>query len=203
VHSTGQAKEEGVIYKTRPFFACPVKSRQRYFTRVLSIFRAFVIGFRRCLLYSCFWGAFVVNNSMSDSDFKEVEFEASEKEKETRQFDELSKKIIGAAIEVHRELGPGFLESIYEEALKVELSEHGLSVEFQKEVTIEYLGVVVGVHRLDLLVEGQIIVEMKAAKELTDVHLAQLRSYLKATGLRVGLLLNFAKPKLEIRRVVN
>jgi GxxExxY protein len=140
---------------------------------------------------------------MSDLDFQEAEFEASEKEKETRQFDELSKKIIGAAIEVHRELGPGFLESIYEEALKVELSEHGLSVEFQKEVTIEYLGVVVGVHRLDLLVEGQIIVEMKAAKELTDVHLAQLRSYLKATGLKVGLLLNFAKPKLEIRRVVN
>jgi hypothetical protein len=73
---------------------------------------------------------------MSDSDFQETEFEASEIEKEARKFDELSKKIIGAAIEVHRELGPGFLESIYEEALKVELSEHGLNVEFQKEVTI-------------------------------------------------------------------
>ena len=139
----------------------------------------------------------------SNLEFKEVEFEASEKENEAHQFEELSKKIIGAAIEVHRELGPGFLESIYEEALKVELSEHGLNVEFQKEVTIEYLGVVVGIHRLDMMVEGKFIVELKAAKELTDVHLAQLRSYLKATGLRVGLLLNFAKPKLEIRRVVN
>ena len=140
---------------------------------------------------------------MGDLDFKEAEFEDSEKEKETHQFEELSKKIIGAAIEVHRELGPGFLESIYEEALKVELSEYGLRVESQKEVTIEYLGVVVGLHRLDVVVEGQVIVELKAAKDLTDVHLAQLRSYLKATGLRVGLLLNFSKPKLEIRRVVN
>ncbi len=81
--------------------------------------------------------------------------------------------------------------------------EHGLSVEFQKKVTIEYLGVVVGEHGLDLLVEGKFIVELKAAKELTDVNLAQLRSYPKATGLRVGLLLNSAKPRLEIRRVVN
>jgi hypothetical protein len=86
---------------------------------------------------------------MSDLDFQQAEFEASDKEKESRQFDELSKKIIGAAIEVHRELGPGFLESIYEEALKVELSEHGLSLEFQKEVTIEYLGVAVGI--IDLI----------------------------------------------------
>ena len=140
---------------------------------------------------------------MGELDFEEAEFRAAEKEKETRQFDELSKKVIGAAIEVHRALGPGFLESIYEEAFKVELSEHGLRVESQKEVTIEYLGVVVGIHRLDLLVEGQVIVELKATKELSDVHLAQLRSYLKATDLRVGLLLNFAKPKLEIKRVVN
>ena len=140
---------------------------------------------------------------MSDLDFKEVELDDSEKEKETHQFEELSKKIIGAAIEVHRELGPGFLESIYEEAFKIELAEYGLKVESQKEVAIEYLGVTVGLHRLDLVVEGQVIVEMKAVKELTDAHLAQLRSYLKATGLRVGLLLNFSKPKLEIRRVVN
>ena len=140
---------------------------------------------------------------MGDLDFKEAEFEDSEKEKETHQFEELSKKIIGAAIEVHRELGPGFLESIYEEALKIELAEYGLKVESQKEVAIEYLGVTVGLHRLDLVVEGQVIVEMKAVRELQDVHLAQLRSYLKATGIKVGLLLNFAKGKLEIRRVVN
>ena len=121
----------------------------------------------------------------------------------SHKFEDLSKKIIGAAIQVHRELGPGFLENIYEEAVKVELSEHGLRFEFQKEIKVEYLGVEVGVHRLDLVVEDKIIVELKAVKELTDIHFAQLLSYLNATGLKVGLLLNFAKPTLEVRRVVN
>jgi GxxExxY protein len=123
--------------------------------------------------------------------------------REKHNFEELSKKIIGAAIEVHRELGPGFLESIYEEALKVEFMEHGFRYDAQKEIQIKYLGVEVGLHRLDLLVENHIIVELKAVKELTDVHFSQLRSYLKATGLKVGLLFNFAKPTLEIKRVVN
>ena len=71
------------------------------------------------------------------------------------------------------------------------------------EVQIEYLGVPVGLHRLDLLVQNEVIVELKAVKELADIHFAQLRSYLKATGLKVGLLLNFSKPTLEVRRVVN
>ena len=118
-------------------------------------------------------------------------------------FEELSKKIIGAAIEVHRALGPGFLESIYEQALKVELVEHDIHYDSQKDIKIKYLGVEVGLHRLDLLIENQIILELKAVKELTDIHFAQLRSYLKATGLKVGLLFNFAKPTLEIKRVVN
>ena len=95
------------------------------------------------------------------------------------------------------------MESIYEEALKVEFSEHGLHFDCQKEIKIEYLGVEVGVHRLDLLIENKIIVELKAVAELSDIHFAQLRSYLKATGLKVGLLLNFSKPTLEVRRVVN
>jgi GxxExxY protein len=133
----------------------------------------------------------------------EIANREAEREKGTRQFDELTKKIIGAAIIVHRELGPGYVESIYQEALKVEFTEHDFNFESQKEITIKYLGVVVGVHRLDLVVEDRVIVEMKAVKELTDVHFAQLRSYLKATGLKVGLLLNFSKPTLEIRRVVN
>lgn len=119
------------------------------------------------------------------------------------QFEDLSGKVIGAAIEVHRDLGPGFLENIYEEAFKVELSEHGLRFESQKEIKIEYLGVKVGTHRLDLLIENKMVVELKAVSELTDVHFAQLRSYLKATGLHVGLLLNFSRPILEIKRVVN
>ena len=115
----------------------------------------------------------------------------------------MSNQIIGAAIKVHKELGPGFLESIYEEALKVELSKNELDFASQMEVQIEYLGVPVGLHRLDLLVQNEVIVELKAVKELSDIHFAQLRSYLKATGMKVGLLLNFSKPTLEVRRVVN
>ena len=118
-------------------------------------------------------------------------------------FEDLSRKIIGAAIEVHRELGPGFLENIYEEALKAQLSKQDIACEAQKDIEIEYLGKKIGLHRLDLIVENKIIVELKAVKELADVHFAQLISYLKASGLKVGLLLNFAKPTLEIKRVVN
>jgi GxxExxY protein len=135
--------------------------------------------------------------------FEDLPIRAFEKDQGKHQFEDLSKKVVGAAIEVHRELGPGFLENIYEEALKVDLKEHGLHFEAQKEIKIEYLGVVVGMHRLDLVVEEKIIVELKAVDEIADIHLAQLRSYLKATGLKVGLLLNFAKPTLQIRRVVN
>ncbi len=119
------------------------------------------------------------------------------------QFEVLSRKIIGAGIEVHKQLGPGFLENIYEEALKIELAKRNLKFEFQKEIQIKYLGEKIGTHRLDLLVESKIILELKAVKELHDIHFAQLRSYLKATGLKLGLLLNFAKPTLEIKRIVN
>ena len=135
--------------------------------------------------------------------FEDSPIKDLEKEKGKHEFDDLSRKIIGAAIEVHRDLGPGFLENIYEEALKVDLKEHGLNYESQKEIVIEYLGVVVGTNRLDLVVENKIIIELKAVNELADIHFAQLRSYLKATGLKVGLLLNFAQPTLQIRRVVN
>jgi GxxExxY protein len=140
---------------------------------------------------------------MNDDGFNITEIESDVALVGKHNFEELSRKIIGAAIEVHRELGPGFLENIYEEALKVDFTEHGFHYVAQKEIQIKYLGVVVGIHRLDLLVENEIIVELKAVKELTDAHFAQLRSYLKATGLKVGLLFNFGKPTLEIRRVVN
>ncbi len=133
----------------------------------------------------------------------EITEESTKINKQKHHFEDLSKKIIGAAIKVHRELGPGFLESIYEEALKVEFSEQGLHFDSQKEIKIEYLGVEVGTHRLDLIVENEIIVELKAVKELGDIHFVQLRSYLKATSLKVGLLLNFSKPTLEVKRVVN
>ncbi|MCG6981587.1 MAG: GxxExxY protein [Deltaproteobacteria bacterium] len=119
------------------------------------------------------------------------------------QFEELSNQIIGAAIRVHKELGPGFLDSIYEEVLKVELSQNGLDFASQMAIQTKYLEVPVGLHRLDLLVQNEVIVELKAVKELADIHFAQLRPYLKATGMKVGLLLNFSKPTLEVRRVVN
>ena len=118
-------------------------------------------------------------------------------------FESLSNKIIGAAIEVHAALGPGFLEAIHEEAFKLELTENDLNYECQKEIKIEYLGAQIGTHRLDLVIENQVVVELKAVKELTEIHFAQRLSYLKASGIKVGLLLNFAKPRLEIRRVVN
>lgn len=114
--------------------------------------------------------------------------------KEKHQFEEFSNKIIGAAIEVHRTLGPGFLESIYEEALKIELSKLKFYYDNQKEINIKHHGIDIGQHCLDIVVENVIIVELKAVKEFADIHFAQLRSYLKATGLKVGLLLNFGKP---------
>jgi len=118
------------------------------------------------------------------------------------EYEELTSKIIAAAIEVHRRLGPGFIESIYEHALVVELHKRGLKVEEQVEVPIEYEGVEVGRHRLDLLVEGTIVVELKAIKNLDNIHFAIVKSYLRAVGKEHGLLLNFAKPTLEVKRVI-
>ena len=83
------------------------------------------------------------------------------------------------------------------------MCKQNLYFESQKEVRIAYLGKEVGLHRLDLIVENRIIVELKAVKDFSDIHFAQLRSYLKTTGLKIGLLLNFSKPTLEIKRVVN
>ena len=119
------------------------------------------------------------------------------------EFEELSNKIIKSAIELHKKLGPGFLESIYQIALPIQLRKDGLNVETQKEIKIYYDGHEIGIHRLDLMVENEIIIELKAVKEFNDSHIAQVMSYLKATGLKVGLLLNFAKATLGIKRVVN
>ena len=118
------------------------------------------------------------------------------------EFEAISGQVIEAAIHVHRELGPGFLESVYESAMKVALRRRGIIYESQKEVTVVFEGEEVGVHRLDLVIGGQIVAELKAVKALEDVHFAQVRSYLKATGLRVGLLMNFHAPTLIVRRIV-
>lgn len=109
--------------------------------------------------------------------------------------------IIQAIIQVHRTLGPGFLESVYRKAMVVELRRRGLKVETEKTVPIYYEGVAVGEHRLDLLVADRVIVELKTVEELGKVHYAQLPSYLKATGLKTGLLVNFAKELADFRRV--
>lgn len=110
-------------------------------------------------------------------------------------------RIIGAAIEVHRSLGPGFLERVYENALKVELSRRGISFVGQLEVPVLYQEIVVGTHVLDLLVEDQIVVELKAVRRLEDIHFVIVRSYLKAVRREHALLLNFAGSTLEIKRV--
>jgi GxxExxY protein len=114
---------------------------------------------------------------------------------------QVTERVIQAVIRVHQSLGPGFLERIYHQAMRVELDRQGLSVEYEREVEIFYEGHSVGAHRLDLVVEGRVIVELKTVEELTGPHYAQLRSYLRATGLSVGLLVNFAKDKADYRRV--
>lgn len=118
------------------------------------------------------------------------------------EFEALSGRIIEAAIDVHRQLGPGFLESIDENAMKVALRKRGIPFVSQCEVAVRFEGEEVGLHRLDLVVGDEFIVELKAIKALEDVHFAQVRSYLKATGKRVGLLLNFNAPTLIIKRIV-
>jgi GxxExxY protein len=114
---------------------------------------------------------------------------------------QLTEQIIGAAIEVHRTLGPGFLESIYEEAMTVELALRGLRFKRQAIVPIMYKERQVGEHRLDLTVEDLVVVENKAVHEIDPVFYTVVRSYLRATRLEVGLLFNFATMPLTIKRV--
>ena len=116
--------------------------------------------------------------------------------------EKLTEQIIGCAIEVHKRLGPGFLESIYENAFVLELRKRKLQVEQQREVIVKYDGVEIGRHRLDLIVADTIVVELKAVKNIEDIHFAVVRSYLKALGKEHGLLINFSKPVLEVKRVI-
>ncbi len=110
--------------------------------------------------------------------------------------DPLTEKILGAAIEVHRVLGPGLLESVYEEALSLELTLRGIHFQRQVDVDVVYKEHVIKGQRLDLLVEREVVVELKAVTNLPDVATAQALSYLKATGLKRALIINFAVPRL-------
>lgn len=114
---------------------------------------------------------------------------------------EITEAIIRGVIRVHQALGPGFLEGIYQNALLYELGQRGLTVESEKEVVVYYETEAIGKHRLDLLVEGRVVVELKTVDELAGIHYAQLRSYLRAAKLQLGLLVNFAKERADYRRV--
>ena len=114
---------------------------------------------------------------------------------------EITEPIIAAGIAVHRELGPGFLESVYEQALAVEFALNGIAFIRQKAVPLFYRDHQIGEHRLDFLVEGKIIVELKAVEALENVHFAIVRSYLKATELADRLILNFSTMPLTVKRV--
>jgi len=113
---------------------------------------------------------------------------------------DITEKILSSCFEVSNELGAGFLESVYQNALLIVFHEMGLRVEREFPITIEFHGKVIGQYCADMLVEGKIILELKAVSALTDVHKAQLINYLKATGIEVGMLINFGNPKLEYRR---
>jgi GxxExxY protein len=124
---------------------------------------------------------------------------------DTRRYetDKVTEGIVGCAYKVCNTLGCGFVEKVYENALVVELKKSGLKVEQQRNVNVLYDGVVVGEFAADLLVEDRVIVELNAAKALDEVHVAQCLNYLKASGLHVGLLLNFGRPRLELKRIVD
>ncbi len=115
---------------------------------------------------------------------------------------ELSYSTVGAAMEVHRYLGPGFLEGVYESALVHELALREIPFNRQVVFRIEYIAHEVGKYRADLVVDGKLILEIKATAALIPAHEAQVLNYLKATGLRLAILLNFGTPSLEVKRIV-
>lgn len=126
-------------------------------------------------------------------------------EEPSKELDLLAHEIIGAAIEVHRLIGPGYLESVYEEALSVELNLRNIPFARQVIIGVNYKGYAVGEGRLDFLVGGKLVVELKAVDTLTPIHTAQVLSYLKVTRSRLGLLINFNTPILKngLKRIIN
>jgi len=115
---------------------------------------------------------------------------------------DLTEKILGAAFKVHNALGCGFLERVYENALVVELARNKLKVEQQRAFRVTYEGATVGDYQADLVVEDRVIVECKALSHIEGVHESQLLNYLRASSLKVGLILNFGRPKLQWKRLV-
>jgi GxxExxY protein len=117
-------------------------------------------------------------------------------------FKPITEKIIGAAFEVHKHLGSGFLEKVYENAMVRELTDRGLHLAIQHPIPVSYKGSLVGSYFADILVENSVICEIKAIEGLLPIHQSQLLKYLKATGIPVGLLLNFGTPRVQVKRKV-
>jgi len=116
------------------------------------------------------------------------------------EYEELTKNIIGCAYRVYNSMGFGFLESVYEKCIQIELQKLGLKAEFQKPIKVQYEGINVGDFIADILIEDKIIVELKSVLKLNKIHEAQLVNYLVATGLNIGLLINFGEQKVEVKR---
>jgi len=118
-------------------------------------------------------------------------------------YDSLTELIISCAFKVSNTLGCGFLEKVYENALAIELTDSGLSVETQKRIQVRYKEQIVGEYFADMLIDNDIILELKAVKSIENIHFAQCQNYLKATGKKLGLLINFGAEKVNVRRVAN
>ncbi len=123
--------------------------------------------------------------------------------KTARELNDLSNRIIGIAIDIHKKLGPGFQEKIYEEALFADFKKSGIRYEKQKVIRVDYDGQCLGNQRIDLLVDDEMILEIKACTKIIPIHRDQLISYLKSANKQLGLILNFGRSRLEIKRVVH
>ena len=119
------------------------------------------------------------------------------------EFNALSERTIGCGIRVHKALGPGFIEKVYAKALAYEFKKNRISFTQEESVRVRYEEMLVGMHRLDFVVDDKIVLEVKAVYDINHFHMAQVLSYLKATGKRMGLIFNFSRPRLQIKRIAN
>ncbi len=118
------------------------------------------------------------------------------------EIDKVTERIIGCAFTVGNKLGCGFLEKVYENALALELVKAGLRVQKQAELLVHYDGAIVGKYEADLVVNEAVLIELKAVRDLNDIHRAQCLNYLRATGFRLCLLVNFGNPRVEVKRII-
>ena len=131
-----------------------------------------------------------------------VLFDDANPDSEITQMNSITEKIIGCAFKVGNTLGCGFLEKVYENALALELGNIGLTVAQQEDIKVFYEGIEVGKYAADLLIDGRILIELKAVRDLNEIHRAQCMNYLRATGLRLCVLINFGNPRVEVKRVI-